>query len=449
MFLAASLAQPLCLIIEDLHWIDSETQQALDNLVNSVAAARVLLLVNYRPEYQHPWGSKTYYGQVRLDTLPVESASELLDVLLGPDVGLAPLKQLLVNRGNPFFLEETIRMLVETSALAGERGRYRLTHPIETIQVPATVHAMLAARIDRLAPEDRHLLQVASVIGKDVPLSLLEAVAVFRPKRFTAAWGAYRRPSSSTKSGLLPELEYTFKHALTQDVAYASLLEDRRRSLHAALAGAIERLRRSADEHLEELAQHARRGDLRAGRHVSPSGGRARPRPARPTARRSRCFDQALTALGELPETRRRWNRPLIFASTLNVPRSARRIRADRRPSSRSRRPGPGTRRSMATRPAVRPLCHILGLAGGFDGGDRVRPERPDSSPSRSGMFSLKVTGNLYLGAACLWTGDYRRAEDLFLKVLRLLEGYPSRERFHLTGFPAVIARCYFDFEFR
>ena len=177
MFLTASMAQPLCLIVEDLHWIDSETQQVLDNLVNSITGSRVLLLVNYRPEYQHPWGSKTYYSQVRLDALPVESASELLDVLLGPDVGLAPLKQLLVKRGNPFFLEETVRMLVETNVLAGERGLYRLTHSIQAIQVPPTVHAMLAARIDRLPPEDRHLLQLASVIGKDVPLVLLKVVA--------------------------------------------------------------------------------------------------------------------------------------------------------------------------------------------------------------------------------------------------------------------------------
>ena len=304
MFLTASLAQPLCLIIEDLHWIDSETQQALDNLVNSVAAARVLIVVNYRPEYQHSWGSKTYYGQVRLDTLPAESASELLDVLLGPDVGLAPLKQLLVKRGNPFFLEETIRMLVETSALAGERGRYRLTHPIETIQVPRTVHAMLAARIDRLAPEDRHLLQVASVIGKAVPLSLLEAVAGFPAEALHRGLGRLQAAEFVYEVRVAPELEYTFKHALTQDVAYASLLDDRRRSLHAALAGAIERLYADRlDEHLEELAQHARRGDLRdeAVKYLRQAGERAATRSAHREA--VALFDQVLTVLGELPET--------------------------------------------------------------------------------------------------------------------------------------------------
>src|SRR5207244_8072833 len=127
-------------------------QALLDSLVESLGSARLLLLVNYRPEYQHGWGSKTSYSRMRLDALPAESAGELLEALLGDDPGLAPLKQLLVRRGNPFFLEETVRTLVETQALAGERGRYRLTHPVQAIQVPPTVQTMLAARIDRLPP---------------------------------------------------------------------------------------------------------------------------------------------------------------------------------------------------------------------------------------------------------------------------------------------------------
>ena len=155
--------QPLLVIFEDLHWIDTETQALLDGLVDSLGSARLLLLVNYRPGYQHPWSGRTYYSQLRLDVLPAESAGELLEALLGDDPGLEPLKQLLVRRGNPFFLEETIQTLVETKALAGERGRYRLTQPVPMIQVPATVQVMLAARIDRLAPEDKRLLQVAAV----------------------------------------------------------------------------------------------------------------------------------------------------------------------------------------------------------------------------------------------------------------------------------------------
>ena len=169
--------QALLLIFEDLHWIDGETQALLDTLVDSLASARLLLLVNYRPEYQHGWGGKTYYGQLRLDALPAESAGELLEALLGDEPGLAPLKQFLVRRGNPFFLEETVRTLVETRALVGECGRYRLIQPVQAIQIPPTVQAMLAARIDRLPSEDKRLLQTASVVGKDIPFALLQMSA--------------------------------------------------------------------------------------------------------------------------------------------------------------------------------------------------------------------------------------------------------------------------------
>src|SRR5439155_45724 len=164
LLLRESQGQPLLVVFEDLHWIDGETQALLDSLVESLGSARLLLLVNYRPEYRHGWSSKTTYSQLRLVALPADSAGELLEALLGDDPGLVPLKQLLVKRGNPFFLEETVRTLAETKALAGERGRYRLTQPLQTLQVPSTVQTILAARIDRLSSEDKHLLQVASVV---------------------------------------------------------------------------------------------------------------------------------------------------------------------------------------------------------------------------------------------------------------------------------------------
>ena len=177
--LRESQVQPLVLVFEDLHWIDSETQALLNTLVESLPTARLLLLVNYRPEYQHGWGSKTYYTQLRLDPLPAASAEAFLQALLGDDPSLAPLKQLLIARteGNPFFLEESVRTLVETGVLVGEPGAYRLGKPLDSLQVPATVQAVLAARIDRLPAEEKRLLQTAAVIGTEVPLPLLQAIA--------------------------------------------------------------------------------------------------------------------------------------------------------------------------------------------------------------------------------------------------------------------------------
>jgi len=247
--------QPLLVIFEDLHWVDGETQAFLDTLVEGLGSARLLLLVNYRPEYQHAWGSKTYYTQMRLDVLPAESAGELLDALLGEDPGLTPLKQLLVKRGNPFFLEETVWTLVETKALVGERGRYRLTQPVQAIQVPATVQTMLAARIDRLAPDDKRLLQVASVVGKDVPFALLRAVAELPDDALRRGLDHLQAAEFVYEAGLFPDLEYTFKHALTHEVTYGGLLQDRRRALHARIVDAIETLHRDRlGEHFERLA---------------------------------------------------------------------------------------------------------------------------------------------------------------------------------------------------
>ena len=237
LLLRESQVQPLCLVFEDLHWIDAETQALLDSLVESLPTARLLLLVNYRPEYQHGWGSKTSYTQLRLDPLPPASADALLQALLGSDASLAPLTQLLIARtqGNPFFLEESVRTLVETGILAGERGAYRLAQPLERLQVPATVQAVLAARIDRLPPEDKRLLQTAAVIGTEVPWPLLQAIADAPDEAVHRGLAHLQAAEFLYETSLFPERAYTFKHALTHEVAYGGLLHERRRRSMAVL----------------------------------------------------------------------------------------------------------------------------------------------------------------------------------------------------------------------
>jgi predicted ATPase len=296
--------QPLLVIFEDLHWIDSETQAFLDALVHSLGSARLLLLVTYRPEYQRVWGNKTSYSQMRLDALPAESAGELLDALLGDDPELAPLKQLLVKRGNPFFLEETVRTLVETKALVGERGRYRLTLPVQAIQVPATVQAMLAARIDRLFPQDKRLLQVASVVGKDVPFILLQAIADLPDEALRRGLDHLQASEFLYETGLFPDLEYSFKHALTHEVTYSGLLQGRRRELHTRIVEAIETLHQDRlGEQIERLAHHVVRGEVwgKAVHYLRQAGNKAAARSALQDARG--WFEQALGALEALPES--------------------------------------------------------------------------------------------------------------------------------------------------
>ena len=181
LLLRQSQVQPLLLIFENLHWVDGETQLFLDTLVESVPAAAILVLVTYRPEYQHKWAAKAHYTQLLIDALPAESAGALVRAVLAEQPGVEELARLLVERtgGNPLFLEESIKTLVETKVLVGEQRAYRLAKPLNAIEVPATVQAVLAARIDRHAPDEKRLLQSAAVIGKQAPLSLLQAVAVF------------------------------------------------------------------------------------------------------------------------------------------------------------------------------------------------------------------------------------------------------------------------------
>jgi predicted ATPase len=185
--------------------------------------------------------SKTYYSQLRLDAFSPESAGELLETLLGDDPALEPLRRLLVKRGNPFFIEESIRTLVETGSLAGQRGAYRLTRPIQTVEVPATVQVILEARIDRLPAEEKELLQIASVIGKDVSSVLLHGVAEATEGALQRGLTHLRAAEFLYETQLFPEPEYTFKHALTHEVTYGTLLHERRKTLHARVVDTIER----------------------------------------------------------------------------------------------------------------------------------------------------------------------------------------------------------------
>src|SRR5713226_10151767 len=241
---------------------------------------------------------------MRLHALPADSAGELLDALLGDDPGLAPLKQLLVRRGNPFFLEETVRTLMETKALAGERGSYRLAQPVQAIQVPPTVQALLAARIDRLPPEAKRLLQITSVVGKDVPFALLRMIAGLPEEALRRDLNALQSAGFLYQNRLDENLECAFKHALTHEVTYGGLLHERRRDLHARIVDAIETVHRDRlGEHIERLAHHAVRGEVRekAVYYLRQAGVKAAARAAPQEARV--WFEQALSVLEGLPES--------------------------------------------------------------------------------------------------------------------------------------------------
>src|SRR6266481_8524025 len=252
-----SLEQLLVVIFEDLHWIDAETQELLDVLVDSVASARILMLVNYRPEYRHEWGTRACYTQLRLDPLGGRSADKMLHSLLGGDASLQSLKRLIIEKteGNPFFMEEMVRALVEQGVLV-RNGATRLTKPLTEIHVPPTVHGILASRIDALPASQKDVLQTLAVIGKDFPLNLVKHITASPDDRLEPMLKGLQAGEFIYEQAALGE-GYTFKHVLTQEVAYNSVLLERRQLLHERTGEAIEALfKERIDDHLAELAQH-------------------------------------------------------------------------------------------------------------------------------------------------------------------------------------------------
>jgi len=378
--LRESRTQPLLLVFEDLHWIDAETQALLDAMVEGLPTASILLAVNYRPEYQQPWGNKSYYRQLRVDALPPDTARALLETLLGGQPALHPLRRLLIERteGNPLFLEESVRALVEMEVLVGERGAYRLGKDPVAIQIPATVQAILAARIDRLPPDDKRLLQIASVIGKDLRWTLLLETAEQSEDHLRGGLARLQAAEFVYEAKLFPDLEYTFKHALTHEVAYGSLLQDRRRAIHAQIVGAIERV--YADrlgEHVDRLAHHAFRGEM---------------------------WEKAFHYLREIGSS--------------------------------------GTKPSIDAVLGGAESPGHLWFRGEYDRALTLALRERTFSVS-FGNFGWTILTNYRLGQIYHSLGDYAKATDALTRNVTLLEGDLKRERFELAGLPSVLSRVW------
>ncbi|WP_258234433.1 AAA family ATPase [Cupriavidus pinatubonensis] len=278
--ICANHTHPLILVVEDLHWIDEGTQAVLDHLVDFIGASRILLLVTHRPEYRHTWFGKSYFTQLHVDNLDAESAKVLLQMLLGDGSELSTLRRRLIERTGctPLFLEESVRALADTGALVGRKGAYQMARTIDTPDIPSTVHAVLASRIDRLPAEEKSLMQMAAVIGQEFSVDVLQPIADLDRERLLDLLTNLQAAEFLYQTQLLPHQQYTFKHALTHRVAYASVLKERRRSMHIRLVDVIEQLyAQRLDEHVERLAHHAIAGELwdKAIHYLYQSAGKA------------------------------------------------------------------------------------------------------------------------------------------------------------------------------
>jgi class 3 adenylate cyclase/tetratricopeptide (TPR) repeat protein len=241
LLLRESLHQPLVAIFEDLHWVDEGSRALLNLLAESLGTARVLMLVNYRPEFTHNWGNKTYYTQLRLDPLGAETGEEMLNALLDDGHELAPLKQLIIEKteGNPLFIEEIVQALFEQGALL-RNGAVKLAKSLSTIQIPSTVHAVLASRIDRLPADQKDLLQTLAVIGKEFPFRLVREVSGKSDEELQRLFSELQMAEFIYEQPAVSDIAYVFKHALSQQVASGSALLERRRVLHERVARVLE-----------------------------------------------------------------------------------------------------------------------------------------------------------------------------------------------------------------
>jgi predicted ATPase len=221
--LRESLNKPLMVIFEDLHWIDAETEAALGAVTDAIANAPILLLLNYRPEYSHRWGNRSYYTQLRLVPLRAENADELVSALVGDRAELTALKGMIIEKteGNPFFIEEMVQALFEQGVLV-RNGTINLAQPFSQLRLPTTVQGVLSSRIDRLPSKEKEILQTLAVIGREFPLSLARRLANCSDDQLDGGLTVLQDGEFINELPGSLDIQYAFKHGLTQEARVAS-----------------------------------------------------------------------------------------------------------------------------------------------------------------------------------------------------------------------------------
>jgi tetratricopeptide (TPR) repeat protein len=445
LLLRESRRRPLLIVIEDAHWLDSESQALLLTLADGIPTAAVMLALTYRPEYQHPWGSRSYYTQIRLDVLEAEPAESLVRGLVGDDRSLGDLPTRLVTwtGGNPLFLEETVRSLVETGVLVGERGDYRMGETIRDLEVPGSVTEVLAGRIDRLPEGDRAVLQVAAVIGRDVPHAVL-AAADGPEDSLRPALGRLRDAEFLYERSAYPVSEYTFKHALTQAVAYQGVPEVQRRTMHARAAEAMEQLFAGRlDEHVDRLAHHAFEGHrwMRAVEYSRAAGERAFARFANREA--AAHFERALTALARLPESRATLEQGVDLRLALRnaltpLGDAARTLERLREARGLAEQLEDDARLSRVLAFESNALFLLGEFAQALEAGRRA-----EAVGAALGDLALDTAVGMYRGRALVALGQFGGAAATLAPIVAGLSGERARQRLGLPVLPSVFARSH------
>jgi class 3 adenylate cyclase/tetratricopeptide (TPR) repeat protein/energy-coupling factor transporter ATP-binding protein EcfA2 len=305
LLIRVSQGKTLVLTIEDLHWIDRTTEEFLDYFIGWLATTPILLILLYRPEYTHQWGNKSFYTKIGVGQLSTNTSSELVQAILGDGDVVPELRELVLSKagGNPLFVEEITHSLVENGSIQRKDQQFVLTRKASEIEVPDTIQGIIAARMDRVEESLKRIMQVASVIGREFAFRILQSIMGMREELKSQLLNLQGLEFIYEKS-LFPELEYIFKHALTQEVAYNSLLQKRRKEIHERIGGAIEQIyAERLEEFYEMLAYHYLKSENseKAYLYLKSSGDKA----VRNYANREafRFYKEAIEALYKMPET--------------------------------------------------------------------------------------------------------------------------------------------------
>ena len=440
LFLLCAESQPLLLWFEDIQWTDFETRGVIDGLLELIGTARLFVLVTCRPEYDSRWGRKPFFTAINLDRLEAKEADNLVQGLVGD--ANAELRALIVERtdGTPLFIEETVRTLVENGALQLRAGGYELTRQIPEIQIPETVQSVIAARIDSLSPKRKSLLQIASVIGSDIPIILLrEVVDLAEPElqrlvaELKAAQFLYETPN-------LIYAQLKFRHALVHEIAYGSLISAKRQTLHArVLRGLESQFRDNPLDVVESLAHHAFNAALwdEAVNYLCQAGDKAVEFSAYQAA--AAFFESALQALTHLPQNQERVRQGIdirlklrpVFAAIADFDRLERCLAEAETMAGSIEDP----RRLAAIDVAKAYVHNTRGeLDASIERGSRARNIARSISD-----FGLEVGATFYLGQAYMWRGDFRRSVAVLEDNMAWIDGPLRRQRIGTTGTGSVL----------
>ena len=446
LLLSENRLQPVVVIFEDLHWYDFLTLGLLNELVVRAQDARLLLVATYRPDFRDAWRNRPNYRQLHLDPLASESLAALLEALLGSSPNLQNLKSFLMQRasGNPFFVEEIVRALVDTGVIDGARGNYRLAKPFDSHDIPPTVQAVLAARIDALPAPEKRLLQQAAVIGHDVLFGLLHAISGLSEDELRGLLDDVQAAEFLYATQLFPDLQYTFTHSLTHDVAYNGVLHERRRDIHARIVEAMESLYAGRiGEQVERLAHHAVRGDLKekAVHYLRQSGAKAAARSALADAQT--CFEQALEILKTIPESRstleQNFEIRLELRAVLRQLGENHRMLEDLREAEAiAARLQDDHRRGQVCAFMTTALATIDELDEALATGGRAL-----QIAERLGDLKLRILSTSYLEQAHCYRGDYEQVVELATKNIAALPAEWVSENFGMAVPASVFDRAF------